>query len=369
MILTAIAFIVIFSILILVHECGHFFVARHVGIKVEEFGIGLPPRAKEVFKDKKGTVYSLNWVPFGGFVKMYGEDSYTPKIINMKSSFAAKTMFQRSCVILAGVFMNFVLAWLLISIGFTFGMKPFLVTDADLKSGIQQGIVETEDVFYVHEIIPGSPLSKTDVISGDIITSINDQPIPDADQLSSIIKPNQITRLGFLRNGKEGVIDVTADSKGELGFAFSAEQMVLNVKDIRYPFYLAPLYALKEVGRLSVLTVQMLGDVIVSIVARLTVPEGVSGPVGIAKMTHYFVKQGLMALVHFTALISISLGVINVMPFPALDGGRFLFIIYEFISRRRPNAKIEGMIHTVGFALLMALILVITWHDITNLFK
>jgi len=115
--------------------------------------------------------------------------------------------------------------------------------------------------------------------------------------------------------------------------------------------------------------VKMLGDVIVSVVAKFTVPEGVAGPVGIAKMTHSFAKQGFMALLQFTALISISLGVINVMPFPALDGGRFLFVIYEFISRRRANAKMENVIHTVGFALLMVLIMAITWHDVISLFN
>jgi regulator of sigma E protease len=111
-----------------------------------------------------------------------------------------------------------------------------------------------------------------------------------------------------------------------------------------------------------------LGNVVVSLVAKFTVPAGVTGPVGIAKMTSYFAKQGFMALVQFTALLSISLGVINIMPFPALDGGRFLFIIYELISRRKANAKWETIIHSIGFALLMLMILAITWNDIVNLF-
>lgn len=343
--------------------------ARRAGIKVEEFGIGLPPRAKTFFKDKKGTIYTFNWVPFGGFVRMYGEDSSDPKVIKDKKSFASKSIGQRTSVIVAGVLMNFILAWALISIGFTFGMKPFLVTQEDLQQGIEAGIVETEKVLYVHEIVPDSPLAGTDLQVGDLISAINEQVVPEADQLSDILQPNEIVRLSVLRGEDEGVLDIMTDSEGKLGFVISTEQMILDVKDIRYPFYLAPAYAVKEVGRLSVLTVQMLGKVIVSIVAKLTVPEEVAGPVGIARMTHYFVKQGLMALVQFTALISISLGVINIMPFPALDGGRFLFVIYEFVTRRRANAKMESVIHTVGFALLMMLILAITWHDILNLFK
>ena len=141
-----------------------------------------------------------------------------------------------------------------------------------------------------------------------------------------------------------------------------------SIKNVRYPFYVAPVMAAKEVGRLSVLTVKMLGNVVTTLVGKFAVPEGVAGPVGIFKMTGHFAKQGVMSLVHFTALISISLGVINIMPFPALDGGRFLFIIIEAVTRRKPNAKVEKIIHASGFALLMALILVITWNDIMNLF-
>ncbi|MBU0727966.1 site-2 protease family protein [Patescibacteria group bacterium] len=366
--LTIIAFLIIFSILILVHEIGHFLMARKTGIKVEEFGIGIPPQAKKLYKDKKGTVYSLNWIPFGGFVRMFGEDSSDPKILKSKESFASKSILQRSTVIVAGVAMNFLLAWLLISIGFTFGMKPFLVTEEDLSRGVEQGIVTTEEVIYVHSISPGSPLAETDIRTGDVVISINDQPAPSAEELASILEPNKITRLIILRDGNEGVIDVETDSEGRLGFEISNELFIVDVSNVRYPFYIAPVEAAKEVWRLSALTIKMLGSVIVSLVAKLTVPDGVAGPVGIAKMTHYFVQQGFMALIQFTALISISLGVINIMPFPALDGGRFLFIIFEAITRRKPNAKMESVIHTVGFALLMLLIFVITWNDIVNLF-
>jgi regulator of sigma E protease len=367
--LTIIAFLVIFSLLILVHEWGHFMMARRAGIKVEEFGIGLPPRAKKFFKDKKGTIYSLNWIPFGGFVRMYGEDSTDSKVIKDKNSFASKTIGRRTSVIVAGVVMNFLLAWVIISIGFTFGMKPFLVTQEDFERGIESGLVETEKILYVHEITPDSPLSMTDIQAGDVVVEINGQAVPDAEDISSVIGPNQLVTLKIIRDQRDGILNVMTDSEGKLGFVISNDQMVLNVKNIRYPFYLAPAYAVKEVGRLSVLTVQMLGKVLVSIVAKFTVPDEVAGPVGIARMTYYFVQQGFMALLQFTALISISLGVINIMPFPALDGGRFLFIIYEFISRRRPNARVEAVIHTFGFALLMMLILVITWNDILNLFR
>lgn len=343
--------------------------ARKAGIKVEEFGIGLPPKAKKVYTDKYGTIYTVNWIPFGGFVRMYGEDSSDPKVIKDNKSFASKSLLRRTSVIVAGVVMNFLLAWVIITIGFTVGMKPFLVTESDLQKGIESGIVEVQNVLYIHEITEGSVLSQTDLKTGDVVVGINNKLVPKADDLSELLSPNESVKLMVVSDGEEIFLDVITDSDGKLGFVISDEQMVLDVKKVSYPFYQAPYYAIKEVGRLSVLTVKMLGDVIVSLVAKFTVPEGVAGPVGIAKMTHYFVQQGFMALLQFTALISISLGVINIMPFPALDGGRFLFIIFEAITRKKPSAKWEGIIHSTGFVLLMVLIFVITWNDILNLFN
>ncbi|MBU1017562.1 site-2 protease family protein [Patescibacteria group bacterium] len=369
MIIVAIlAFIIIFSILVLVHEWGHFTMARRAGIKVEEFGIGMPPRAKTIFKDKKGTVYSLNWIPFGGFVRLFGEDSVNPKILKDKKSFASKSIAQRTSVIVAGVFMNFVLAWVLITIGFMVGMKPFLVTQEDLEKGIKAGIVDAQTILYVHEIEENMPLSVTSLKVGDYILSVNGTKVTETMDLSQVIKPNALTTILYIMGDVEKTLTVVANEEGKVGMTISTENYVRDVKEVRYPFYQAPVKAVQEIGRLSVLTVKMIGTVVVSVVAKFTVPDGVAGPVGIAKLTHTFTQQGFMALVQFTALLSISLGVINIMPFPALDGGRFLFIIFEVITRHRANAKMEAVVHTVGFALLMLLILFITWNDIVNLF-
>jgi len=369
MITTIIAFIIIFSVLILVHEWGHFAAARRAGIKVEEFGLGMPPRAMKLFKDKKGTLYSLNWVPFGGFVRLFGEDSSDPKVLKDKKSFASKKISQRALVVVAGVFMNFLLAWILITIGFMVGMKPFLVTQEDLNRGIEQGIVEARKILYIHELDPEGALAKTDVQPGDYIVSVNRIEVTDELNLGEVIHPNSRTILTYLHDDKEYELQVMANEEGKVGMTISTETFVMDVKEVKYPYFVAPVKALSEIGRLSVLTVKMLGKVVVSLVAKLTVPEGVAGPVGIARMTHYFVQQGFMSLVQFTALLSISLGVINIMPFPALDGGRFLFIVFEVITRRRANAKMEAIIHTIGFALLMLLILVITWNDIMTLLR
>jgi len=365
---TIIAFIVIFSLLVLVHEFGHFIAARKFGVKVEEFGLGLPPLAKKIFKDKKGTWFTLNWIPFGGFVRLFGEDTFDPKVLKDKQSFASKTILQRTIIILGGVFMNFVLAWVLITFGFLVGMKPFLVTAEDVQMAQEQGIVDTRQVLYIHEVMPESVFEDGSIVAGDYVIKINNELVPEAGALSTILKPNTPADLTVMHGEEESVVNVVPNDDGKLGVMISTELKVEKVYPVKYPIHQAPVKALYEVGRLSVLTVEMLGQVIVSIVAKFTVPAGVAGPVGIAKMTHTFVQQGFMAVIQFMALISISLGVINVMPFPALDGGRFLFIIFELVSRRKPNAKMESIIHTAGFGLLMLLILFITWNDIVNLF-
>lgn len=365
--LTALVFIIIFSVLVLVHEWGHFTMARRAGIKVEEFGIGLPPRAKALAKDKEGTVYSLNWIPFGGYVRLFGEDSSDPKILKDPKSFASKSILQRTSVIVAGVVMNFFLAWVLITIGFMVGMKPFLVTQDDIAKGIESGLITAESVYLIQEIEEGSAFVGTDVLAGDVITEVAGEPVSPQMVLSDLIEPSQAIELTIEREGEVSVIEVVSSEEGRLGVLISQQDMIQDVQEVRYPIYEAPIVAIREVGRLSVLTVDMLGQVVVNLVSKFTVPDGVAGPVGIARMTHYFTQQGIMALMQFTALLSISLGVINIMPFPALDGGRFLFILFEIVLRKRPSAKWEAIAHTVGFVLLMLLILIITWNDIVNL--
>ncbi len=368
-VVTIIAFIVIFSILILVHEWGHFAAARRAGIHVEEFGIGLPPRAKAIYKDKKGTVYSLNWIPFGGYVRLRGEDSSDPAALHDKQSFAGKSLPARMAVVVAGVFMNFVLAWVLVTVGFTLGMRPFLITDQDYKVAMERGLIQTREVLMVHEVSPDSPAAKAGLQANDIISQLNGQPAPDSDHFGKSLKPGKANPLVVVHDGKEQKLEVTPNADGKIGVAISTEQFVERVKEARYPFYIASIKAAEEVARLSLLTVKMLGKVVTTLVSQRTIPEGVAGPVGIAKMTHTFVQQGAMAVMQFMALISISLGVLNIMPFPALDGGRLIFLVFELFIRRRPSPKLEGIVHGVGFGLLILLIFVVTWNDIVHLIK
>lgn len=368
-IITIIAFILIFSTLILVHEWGHFTMARRAGIKVEEFGIGLPPRAKAIYKDKKGTIYSLNWIPFGGYVKLYGEDSSDPAVLKAKNSYASKTKLQRTAVILAGVIMNFLLAWFLLTVGFAVGMKP-IITEDQVATAEANGLATVEQTIYLNEIEPDSPLNAAGFLAGDTLLEVDGLSVTTTEELLALLEPEitlSLTATRMVEDQEQIVVgDVTTNSEGKLGISIQDAQLIEPIP-IKLPVHKAAWHAVKETGRLSHLTVQLLGDVVVNLVSRFTVPDNVAGPVGIFQMTGQFTAEGFVAILQFMALLSISLGVINVMPFPALDGGRFLFILFELIARKRPNAKWEAMIHGIGFLLLMLLILVITWNDIMRL--
>ncbi len=363
-IFTAIAFLIIFSLLVLVHEVGHFIAARKAKIKVKEFGLGLPPRAKTLWKDKKGTIFSLNWIPFGGFVKMLGEDSTDKKTLNNPDSFAAKSLWRRFTVIVAGVTMNFVMAIFLLTIGFTFGMKPFLVTSEDFKQHYEAGNIVGYPLLKIEEVLDGGSAADAGILPGDIIQKINGEKIEIDSDILGMQAGLETINYQILRG--EEVLDFTMipDEENKVGVSLSSGFEIEEIKDIKYPFYQAPFEALKTSGRLAGLTVEMFGALLVNL-TKFVMPQDVAGPVGIVQMTHKIVEVGeFMELIKFTALLSISLAVINILPFPALDGGRLVFIIYEAIARRKPSANIEAYIHGIGYLFLMGLILIITWNDL-----
>lgn len=288
-ILSIIAFIIIFSLLILVHEWGHFFAARRSGIKVEEFGLGL---GKKLWGKKVGEVeYTLNAVPFGGFVRMLGEEeeSGDPR------SFGKAKLWKRMIITLAGIFMNFVLAIGFLTILFTVGTNPILINEADLAQAEEQGIIVFSE----------------------------------------------------------------PDSEGN--------RELLEIHQIQKPFPESFTFALTESWRISGAILDKAAEIPVKLVTEQRFPEGIAGPVGIAEMTHKIVPLGILALMKLTALLSLSLAVMNLLPIPALDGGRFLFQIIELVTFRKPPEKWENAIHMGGYILLMGLLLLITWNDIWRL--
>ncbi len=527
--ITAIVFILIFSFLILIHELGHFIMAKRAGIKVEEFGLGLPPR---IWGKKKGeTIYSINLIPFGGFVRMLGEDSKDEKMLNNKRSFIAQPMRARVKVIIAGVVMNFLLAYTLLTIGLTVGMEPLLMPN-DIIPKTQEGIIQIEEgvivkkvynsvygveegdrLFKVNEravdvnvvsslskdeefnllfltkngeeknikieadvkisdliefypftsyprifisdvfedsiyfnsgllagdeilmvdgvfvfgiedfvskisskssfeltilrnfekfnlninsregkqvvaslVLTNSPAERAGLLSGDAVLSANGVLVGSTFELIELIeKSDDLLELEIKRNEKKENILLSPEN-GKIGVLlgemYSFENLsgislyvstglssIISIENTKYPFYIAPIKAFNESYDLSKLTAKMFVSFVRNFVSNGTVPDGVAGPVGIAQMTHIFVQDGFIAIMRFVALLSLSLAVINILPIPALDGGRLLFIIIELIRGKKVNQKAEAYIHLAGYLLVLSLIVAVTYSDIVRLFK
>ena len=357
--LTLIAFLLILSVLVLVHELGHFFVAKLFKIKVEEFGFGFPPR---VWGKKIGeTLYSLNLLPIGGFVKLYGEDEagggkigVSKKITkDLSRAFFARPIWQRLLVVVAGVFMNFVLAVVIIS---------FIFATIGAPTPVNEVIVTS--------IVKDSPADTAGLKPGDVVQSINGKKIIQSSELISITRENLGEAITLeVKDQKSNVrpVKVTPREKypsdqGPMGVSIGQKVVVK-----KYSWYQAPFAGTKEAVKTSVLIVAGVGQVIGEIVRTGSVPQGVAGPIGISQLTGEFVHSGIYAVLSFLALLSLNLAILNVLPIPALDGGRLFFILIEAVTRRKVPAKFESYAHAVGIALLLALIALITFHDIGRL--
>ena len=359
--ITIVVFLVILTVLVLIHEAGHFFVAKFFGIKVEEFGFGLPPRA---FGIKRGeTIYSINWLPIGGFVKLYGEDEAgsgsvgnKPQNVNKKDidrAFFSKPVWKRALVVVAGVVMNLILAVSIVSFLFSYVGVP-----------MPGGIITVE------QVVKDSPAQTSGIKTGDLIESINGLALKSTDQLISTTK-NYLGKQMLLKiktqKGVEETVAVTPrinypKTQGPLGVSISE-----NVKIKKYPWYEAPFAGTREILNQSGLILVGLGTVVYQLVTTGSVPQDVAGPVGIAQLTGKVVDLGPFAVLSFVSLLSLNLAIINILPIPALDGGRLFFILFEGITRRKVNPTFEGYAHTIGMILLLLLIGLITLHDLFKL--
>lgn len=360
MILTIITFIIALGILILMHELGHFIAAKKTGVKVEEFAFGFPPR---IWSKKRGeTTYVINAIPIGGYVKMLGELEKSSD----RRAFENQNRWRRFVISVAGVTANLILAWLILTLGFIIGMAP-LVSSPDAIPGKK---ISTEVV--IAEVIKDSPAEKAGFAQGAYISSATTKDgtinFTSISQFSSFTASHRGEKVVF--NYK--IDDQTYDKEVTLSKDKEASLGVLGIEHsiVRVPWYRAPYVALRETYKITELTVIFLKDFFVKLFSTGKVAEGVGGPVAIYVMTGAVVKIGIMAILQFIALLSINLALINILPFPALDGGRILFIILESIARKKiVKEKVEQIIHTIGFALLIVLIVLITYKDIANLFR
>lgn len=366
MLITILVFILILSVLVLIHEAGHYFVAKKLGVKVEEFGFGFPPR---IWGKKIGeTLYSINLLPIGGFVKLFGEDAagggsvgtvdekaLKAKGKDLERAFFHRPVWQRASIVVAGVVMNFLLALVIITYLFTF-----------------QGVGVPGNHVLVVGIAKNSPAEKAGLVNGDQIISINGQTVTTPDQVIQITKAHLGQKLVVViktQKGKSQTLHLTPRTKypaseGAMGVAISTD-IVLK----KYPFYIAPWIGLKETMYDTVLILQGLWTTVNQVAVKRTVPPDLAGPVGIAQLTGQFIQIGPNAVISLVSLLSLNLAILNILPIPALDGGRLFFILIEGVTRRKVSPKIEGYAHAVGMIILLVLIVLITFHDIFRLFS
>lgn len=357
--LAIVVFIIILGLLVFVHELGHFVMAKRAGMKVDEFGFGFPPR---IFGIKKGdTVYSVNWIPLGGFVKIVGEDGSDTQD---PASFGYKSFWQRFFVLVAGVTMNVILAWVILSIVMMLGAPTEVIEGEQLPKNAK--VVGPTSV-VVREIAPDSPASLAGLKIGDSIFKINGQEVDSIPKLQELTTSNAgfPTTYVFKRGSSEIEKTLTPrenppNGEGRLGIALSM------VAKIAYPWYEAPIRGGTAAINLIILTVTTFAALIGQFVQGQPVGAVLSGPVGIAVLTRDVTVLGFIYLMQFTAILSINLAIINAVPFPALDGGRILFLIIEKLRGRKMNARAETWANTVGFVLLLTLMVAVTVKDVSR---
>lgn len=370
MLLTAISFIVLLSILVFVHELGHFLVAKWAGVFVEEFGFGLPPK---IFSKKFGeTELSLNWLPIGGFVKLFGEDEATdieylneqkkrgvkfPANFLRDRSFQGKSKKVRAAILSAGVVMNFLLA---------VGITTVLLT---------QGVKEPTGSVTIERISTLSPAEKAGLHVGDTLTVLKSED-------GTVIHPKTPTELITYVNAHKGkpiAVQIMRDDtqldviltprvevpagEGPLGVAIT--DLAVHV----YPWTQAPIKALEiNVTRGKDMFVSL-----ASVVGRLITlhaPDAdVAGPIGIAQVTGQAVKFGWQAVLELASILSLNLAIINILPIPALDGGRLLFVVLEKILGRRVKPAFERSTHQIGMIVLLLLIFLVSVNDVMRLVR
>lgn len=356
MFLTILTFILVLGLLVLVHELGHFICAKKMGMKVEEFGFGYPPRLWGWRHPKSGTTYSVNWIPVGGFVKIKGESG---DFRHDQDSFAAKPVWRRFIVLVAGVTMNVILAGALLSIGFMIGL-PSAIDETTPESAIVE-----EEKLIVMQVAVGSPAEEAKLAAGDVLAAIDGHTFESAEAAREYIAGHAETGIDLTLQKENGDY---YDAKVMSRFIPEADMVGIGVGIVEtgivsYPPHLAVVQGFAAAGYLTVEITKAFGNIIHDLITTGKAGVDISGPVGIAVMTGEFAKLGFVYLLQFAAILSINLAIINILPFPALDGGRILFLLIEKIRGRSVNEKAEGLIHALGFALLMLIVILVTYRD------
>lgn len=363
--MTIILFLIVLAILILVHELGHFFAAKLSNVRVDEFGLGFPPRALSYAPKNSETVYTLNWIPLGGFVKILGEEITEEALSGEDTdrSMIYKPKLTQIGILIAGILGNIIAAWLFISLGFMLGM-PASVSEYKNTQPTDQHVAITA-------LLPDSPAAEAGLHVGDQLLSIRradqEASIHDASDIQDFIgtRTDEVA-ITYIRGGNQESVTIQPvvgilDGRAALGVGLD------TIGIVTLPIHRALFEGARTTVALTSTTAVALVHFIYSAVTGGASLSQLTGPVGLVGLVGDASRLGFTYVLSFTALISINLALINLLPFPALDGGRILFVLIEAVKGSPIRPKIANMLNTVGFALLILLMVVVTYNDIVHL--
>ena len=342
----------VLSVLILVHELGHFIVARWFGVWAEEFGLGLPPRA--LGKKIGETIYSLNWLPIGGFVKLHGE-TLSEKPEFPEKAFTGKSKIARAVISLAGVVMNFILALICFAIVYSF-----------------VGIPRETGNIRITDISAASPAQVAGILVGDVVRKVDKEAVGTTKGFIAYIEEHKGKTVKIeVERTVENVVErkiisliprqIPPEGEGPLGVAITSTEIYFPPIWQR-PFVGAWYGAGEAVSTSRAVVLGLFG--VAGDVSHGQIPKGTVGPFGIFALIEYVSRQGLLPLIQFIGLVSINLAIINLVPFPPLDGSRVFFIGIEALVGRKMLPKIENIVQSVGMGLLLLLMLAITIREV-----
>lgn len=399
--MTIIIFFIILGLLVLVHEMGHFLFAKRAGVRVDEFGFGYPPRAFKIGR-KWDTDFTVNWIPFGGFVKIFGEnyeeaetdksqkEDPSPKVLGSplrdstrlfskdipsgseeqskplesasRLRFTQVSKRWQAAILVAGVTFNILFAWFLFSLGFIIGVPSSVENNfgGEVKN----------PVLTIIEVLPEYPAAESGLRSGDKIISVSNTNSSlentNPEEVSSLINSSLLVNIKVDRGGEEYEYKITPKEDVDSGRRVVGISMDM-VGTVSLPIHKAIIEGAKTTVSFTYLTVEGLYNLLIGSIKGGADFSNISGPVGIVGIVGDATRLGFSYLLTLTALISINLAIINLVPFPALDGGRLLFVLIESIKRSPINPKIASWTNAVGFALLLLLMVFITFRDIAKL--
>lgn len=361
--MSVLIFLLILFALVLVHEFGHFIVAKRSGMRVEEFGIGFPPK---LFGVKRGeTEYTFNLFPIGGFVKIQGEDAVlTGEQGEDSRSFTSKSKWAQAAVLIAGVTMNILFAWVLVMLAFGIGVQT-AVTEEEASE---------HAALTITNVLPGSPAAEALLVPGTIIREVSvggdtlDTLSPSA--FSAFVSSHTEDPVTIVHSvgGELRVVQVTPEAgviegSDKVAIGVALTQVDVVSQSFGQAFVSATSYVFQGLRDITIGITQLVID---AVMLRADLSQ-MAGPVGIVGLVGEASAFGITSLLMFTAFISLNLAVINILPFPALDGGRLLFVAFEAVRNKPISPRVAGTLNTIGFFLLILLMLAVTWNDIARL--